>query len=180
MSRLVTVGKLCRRYSSPPLQKKARRRDAQKQKIRCFQEKNGSHLPCFCSRLAFLVWSFLAPKRRELCRSMSQSRNPTANGETNGSPSGKRRMKHFLLDSLNRVLSELYYQCEHQSNSAHCTEVVTTLLEAGQRFNEVGLQTPSLLILSSLAPAFSQQNNNKKPTASTTNHITFHSGPIQY
>jgi len=62
----------------------------------------------------------------------------------------KSRVNHYLYDNLNRVLCELYFLIELQSNPMQCAEVLTILSKASLQFAQLHHQ---LMILSNTNPA---------------------------
>ena len=49
----------------------------------------------------------------------------------------KSRVNHFLFDNLSRVLCELYFQCEHESNAIQSSQVLSVLSDASLRFAQL-------------------------------------------
>jgi len=52
----------------------------------------------------------------------------------------KQRVNHYLYDNLNRVLCELYFYCEHESNAIQCSEVLNILSHASLKFHQLNRQ----------------------------------------
>ena len=71
--------------------------------------------------------------------------NNNNNNDNNDTPTKqgkefKKRVNHYLYDNLNRVLCELYFYCEHESNAIECAEIINILSQASLQFHQLQRQ----------------------------------------
>lgn len=87
---------------------------------------------CFTERI------MLSSGDRSPCATVTSTQESyIGHPQCNHTPPKQRHLNHYLYDNLSRVLCELYFQCEHDSNAMQTSKVLSMLSDASLRFAQL-------------------------------------------